>query len=235
MEATYQNAEQVISEFNKYFTKSNLSKSGNYQAYVIPKKNNTNKVNDLMHLLSINGIQYGYINSKKSKSVKSAFHYASGQIKSIKITDGDLCIPVNQHFGTLVDVLFEPRTFLSDTLTYDITAWSLPYVYGLDAYAIDKKLNVKIIDQSKFPQKEYTLATNNYGYLSKWGSMNELQFLAELLKNKVTVRVVKKHSPIVKLITSQEHCLFRLVGMNIWEKNYIRLLNQPLQNTSLIC
>ena len=199
VEATYQNAEQVISEFNKYFTKSNLSKSGNYQTYVIPKENNANKVNDLMHLLSINGIQYGYINSKKSKSIKSAFHYASGQIKSIKITDGDLCIPVNQHFGTLVDVLFEPRTFLSDTLTYDITAWSLPYVYGLDAYAIDKKLDVKIIDQSKFPQKEYTLATNNYGYLSKWGSMNELQFLAELLKNKVTVRVAEKaftHSKI---------------------------------------
>ena len=95
--------------------------------------------------------------------------------------------------------MFEPRTFLSDTLTYDITAWSLPYVYGLDAYAIDKKLDVKIIDHSEFPQKEYTLATNNYGYLSKWGSMNELQFLAELLKNKVTVRVAEKaftHSKI---------------------------------------
>jgi hypothetical protein len=40
-----------------------------------------------------------------------------------------------QQRGTLVNVLFEPVTELSDSVTYDITAWALPYAYGLQAIA----------------------------------------------------------------------------------------------------
>ena len=192
VEATYQNADRIISEFNKYFTNSNSSKRNNYHTYIISKENNINKINDLIHLLNINGIKYGYLQSKKSKSIKSAFHYSSGQTKSIKVTDADLCIPVNQHFGILANVLFEPKTILTDTLTYDITAWSLPYVFGLDAYAVDKKLDLKITNQLIIDKKIYGQTTDIYGYLVQWGSMNELRFLAELLKNKVTVRIAEK-------------------------------------------
>jgi len=35
----------------------------------------------------------------------------------------------------MVEVLFEPHTELTTPLTYDITAWSLPYAYGLEAVA----------------------------------------------------------------------------------------------------
>ena len=41
----------------------------------------------------------------------------------------------DQPKGTLATVLFEPNAKLSDSLTYDITAWSLPFAYGLDALA----------------------------------------------------------------------------------------------------
>jgi hypothetical protein len=33
----------------------------------------------------------------------------------------------------LAKVLLEPRTFVADSNTYDITAWALPYAYGLQA------------------------------------------------------------------------------------------------------
>ena len=192
VEATYANADRVISEFNKYFTIPYSNKSNSYQTYIIPNKNNTNKIKDLIHLLKINGIEYGFLQSKKSKSIKSAFHYKTGKTKTVKITAKDLCIPVNQHLGILTNVLFEPKTFLSDTLTYDITAWSLPYVYGLDAYATEKQIDINTSQNTEFHKIEYNRDTDNYGYLSKWGSINELRFLAEILKNKVTVRIAEK-------------------------------------------
>ena len=50
-----------------------------------------------------------------------------------------------QPKGVLVKVLFEPRSKLIDSATYDITAWSLPYVYGLQAYAVKEEIAVHSI------------------------------------------------------------------------------------------
>ena len=33
-------------------------------------------------------------------------------------------------------VLFEPKSWLKDSVTYDITAWALPYAYGLQSHAV---------------------------------------------------------------------------------------------------
>ena len=44
--------------------------------------------------------------------------------------------------GKMVQVLFEPKTVISDSLTYDITAWSLPYAYGLEAYGFNGDLEL---------------------------------------------------------------------------------------------
>ncbi len=192
VEATYQNADQVINEFNKYFTNPYTNKKNSYQTYIISNKNNASKIKDIIHLLKINGIEYGFPKTKKSKSIKSAFNYTTGKTEAIQITDQDLCIPVKQDLGILTNVLFEPKTFLSDTLTYDITAWSLPYVYGLDAYATEKQIDINTSQNTKFHIKDYNQDIDNYGYLSKWGSINELRFLAEILKNKVTVRIAEK-------------------------------------------
>ena len=99
---------------------------------------------------------------------------------------------MDQDLGILTSVLFEPKTFLSDTLTYDITGWSLPYIYGLDAYATKSKLKIKFTKDVLKPPKKHNLSNSSYGYLSKWGTLNELKFLAEILNHQVTVRVAEK-------------------------------------------
>ena len=48
---------------------------------------------------------------------------------------GALIVNTDQPKGKMVKVLFEPKAKLSDSLTYDITAWSIPYAYGLKAVA----------------------------------------------------------------------------------------------------
>ena len=41
----------------------------------------------------------------------------------------------------------DPQLTYSDSLTYDITAWSIPYAYGLKAVAAIKKLKLKQWDK----------------------------------------------------------------------------------------
>ena len=52
-----------------------------------------------------------------------------------------LGIHTKQSKGKMVKVLFEPNAKLSDSLTYDITAWSLPYAYGFKAIASKTKVS----------------------------------------------------------------------------------------------
>jgi hypothetical protein len=68
------------------------------------------------------------------------FHYLNGKTESYTTTSNDIIINTFQTKGALVKVLFEPASKLSDSVTYDITAWALPYAYGVDAYALKEKL-----------------------------------------------------------------------------------------------
>ena len=88
----------------------------------------------------------------------------------------------------MIKVLFEPNAKLSDSLTYDITAWSVPYAYGLDAVATTTKVSSTKPDNNKSISK----INDAYGYVSKWNSMDDAQFLVALLKHNIKVRFTEK-------------------------------------------
>ena len=54
---------------------------------------------------------------------------------------GDLVISAYQPKGLFAQVLLEPEPTLVDSLTYDITAWSLIHAYGLEGYAIEQRID----------------------------------------------------------------------------------------------
>ena len=190
IEATYENVERVLKEFNAFFKDPFSTPTSKYKSFIISHKNNSNKINDLAHLLNLNGIKYGHISSPRPNV--NAFNYINGKIEDIDVTDKDLCISIEQDLGILANVLFEPKTHVSDSLTYDITAWSLPYIYGLEAYATETILDIDIEDHTAMTQKNFDLKENPYGYLAKWGTINGLKFLADILKNNITVRIAEK-------------------------------------------
>ena len=192
IEATYENVDKVLEEFKTFFKSPPLNKTNDYKMFVISDANQPTKIRDLVKLLKLNKIEFGSLSSGKQKSIKNAYDYMTGEKKNIKVSNKDICIPIDQKMGVLASVLFEPRTFLSDTLTYDITAWSLPYIYGLNAFALEKSLNIDLKDNLYDSLKNFKIDTNAYGYLSKCGTMNELKFLSEILNRKVTVRVAEK-------------------------------------------
>ena len=54
------------------------------------------------------------------------------------LPSGALLVSADQPLGRYVAALFEPDTMLSDTLLfYDITGWSLPYLFDLDAWRVE--------------------------------------------------------------------------------------------------
>ena len=88
----------------------------------------------------------------------------------------------------MAKVLLEPRTVVTDSNTYDITAWAASYAYGIKGYAVKEKLSVN-------PESAGTSITSinsNYGALIPYTSFSSAKVLAHLLKNGVKVRFVEK-------------------------------------------
>ncbi|CAM3313918.1 M14 metallopeptidase family protein [Zobellia roscoffensis] len=184
LEVSSQNAVKLNEEFKKFYRPKNYK----YKSYVL--NGNSNKLNALTQLLKAHEIEYGWATAKTAKG----FNYNTGKNGQMKTTDHSLVIDTDQKKGTLVKVLFEPSTKLTDSLTYDITAWSLPYAYGLDAIASETKVNAnldsgKIIQATSKPS-DYT--TNAYAFITEWKSFSDAQFLADLLKKNIKTRHAKK-------------------------------------------
>ena len=184
IEIASKSAAQLVKEFEQYFAGSSSNPPGAYKAYIIKGTNNKDKLKALCQLLDRNQIQYG-----QAKTVLStrAFDYQNGQEKSIKVEAGDLIVSAYQPMSVLTQVLFDPEVEVVDSLTYDITGWSLPYAYGLEAYASKQKIDISpgyAIDRVQ------PINTNEgaYAYLSPWASMDNAKFLGALLYAGVKVR-----------------------------------------------
>ncbi len=104
-------------------------------------------------------------------------------------SNGALVVSTNQPKGKMVKVLFEPDAKLSEPLTYDITAWNIPYAYGLDGVASET-----LVSASPKNMNKATLNTNNNaaGYIAKWNSIQDAAFLSELLQQGINVRFSEK-------------------------------------------
>lgn len=177
------NRPKLLSEFEQFFKTPAKSV---YKTYVL-KGGDLTKIRDLTAWLDIQGIQYGTTNYGKSLS---GYHYGSGSQKTFNISANDLIINMHQPKSVLASVLFEPKTKLSDSLTYDITSWAIPYAYGLEAYATKEDIRpTKQFTKGRFEPQ--TLPTA-YGYIFTWENLNDAKLLAALLREKIKVRYVTK-------------------------------------------
>jgi hypothetical protein len=133
-----------------------------------------------MALMKKNGIQVEMITTSTQESASKAYHFQNGQVETIKLMQGDVLIHTTQEKGTLVNVLFEPKTMLSDSLTYDITAWTLPFAFGVEAWAVESN-NLKGTVFSGWPTNLNQSTTPGcYAYAAEWESMKSTRFLTEL-------------------------------------------------------
>ncbi len=179
VEVATKNIERLNEEYSKFFKNNNFR----YKSYVL--KGNTDHLLALSDWLNKHNIKYG----KGSGNTVKGYRYLTGRNETIKADKTSLVIRTDQPKGTLVKVLFEPDAKLSDSLTYDITAWSLPYAYGLDAIATESTVQYteiqKEVSQSNAP------ITDPYAYIADWNSMKDARFLAKLLQKGIRVRTTK--------------------------------------------
>ena len=184
VEITSKNADKVVSEFDEYFSDAIENPSGSYKSFVIKGDNNPDKIAALLALLDDHKIEYGKAASSRKMN---GYNYQTGKSGDVSVSEDDYVVNVYQPKGVLARVLFEPRPELSDSLTYDITAWEQHYAYGLDGFAVKDRINVK---KAGAPAMEVnnTASGTPYAYLAEWKDLQDAKMLAALLKENMVVR-----------------------------------------------
>lgn len=181
VEMASKNVIKLNDEFSKFFNNNNLT----YKSYVL-KNENKDKIQRLINLLDKHEIEYQFTNEGQVRG----YNYQTQKEDKINVSNKDLVIHTDQPKGKMAKVLFEPNAKLSDSLTYDITAWSLPYAHGFKAIASKSKVSSRkdVFDGMVFNKPD----NNAYAYIAKWNSLEDAEFLAQLLKSGIKVRFTEK-------------------------------------------
>ncbi|HZW76895.1 MAG TPA: M14 family metallopeptidase [Flavobacteriaceae bacterium] len=174
IEVASKNVERLNDEFRAFFKNDKLK----YKSFIL--QGNPDHIKALTEILDRQEIKYGFLSKGKVKG----FNYKTGKNGTIDVLNA-LVIDTDQPKGKMVHVLFEPQTHLTTPLTYDITAWSLPYAFGLDGIASTTKVSAN--DSSEI-YSEIQPDARAAGYISKWNSVQDAQFLTALLQNGIKVR-----------------------------------------------
>lgn len=186
IETTSTYAEKLVTEFKKFFEQNVSNPPGLYKTYVV-KAQNISRLNKLAALLKKNNITFAFGGDK----TLNGYNFESQKQESFKVERNDLVVNLQQSHALIASVLFEPQTVVTDSNTYDITAWALPYAYGLNAYAVKEAVS------GNFGNIEYKKTTlpniaKPYAWVMPWDAVDDAKTLIELQQQKIKVRIAEE-------------------------------------------
>ena len=220
VEIASKNAVTLNTEFKKFFDTGSFK----YKSYVL-KNENKDKTTRLLALLDKHQIDYEFTN----KGLVKGYNYLTQQESRMSVNTKDLVIHTQQPKGKMVKVLFEPNAKLTDSLTYDITAWSLPYAHGFKAIASTIKVSSRKDVMVDTANNE--IDNNAYAYVSKWNSLEDASFLAALLQEDIRVRFSEKDFTI-EGNSYAKGTLIILRGDNKTNKEFDKQITSIAQNNN---
>ncbi len=187
IEVSVNNSSRLLTEFSNYYDVAINKPTGKYKTFVIKGSNHHRKLSDLKVWLDTHDIKYGTTTVKSLRG----YDYKSGSNSTFSVSSNDLVISAYQPKSVLAQVLFEPNPKLSDSLTYDITAWSIPYAYDLDAFASETKVTVSV-GSSSDDFVNHKVNGKPYAYLSGWDNLIDVRFLSKVLRAGIKLRFSEK-------------------------------------------
>lgn len=185
IEVAANNKARLLKEFKTYFEKAKTSPGGEFKAVVL-KADQGDRLARLKSLFDRNGIEWSYVNT----ATYTGTNYYSGKPELFKVDAGDVVVNMNQANSNMARVLLERSTRVTDSATYDITAWAMPYVFGVQAYGLSNYISA--ISKTAPAAQTIPVDANATAFAIKWNGLNSAQALSALLQKGVRVRYAEQ-------------------------------------------
>ncbi|MEY3369223.1 MAG: hypothetical protein RI973_2378, partial [Bacteroidota bacterium] len=189
VEIASQNAGRLVENFADFYKKSKNNPPGPYKTYVVKATNPSHKIKAFTTLLDRHDIRYA--KSGKNMAELTGFNYATGLEGRFSLGEEDLIISAHQPKGIFTQALLDPEAVVTDSMTYDITAWSLIQAFGLEGHATRERIDA-FQAYVPAPGVQRRSEASPYAWLASWNSMQSARFLAGLLQQGVVVRYAEE-------------------------------------------
>ncbi|MFH5884179.1 M14 family metallopeptidase [Halalkalibaculum sp. DA3122] len=185
IEIASRHAKEIVHEFAAYYRQSRENPAGKYKTYVISGDNNPDKLRSLFSLLEKHRVRYGMAPREETYTGNN---YQTGEYEQFDLTTDDYLVSAYQPKSVLARIFFEPNPELTDSVTYDITAWGQHYAFGLDGYALKERVD-PVPGQPPVPRVQNEGAGTPYAYLAEWKSLSDMRMVAALLQKGIDIHI----------------------------------------------
>jgi len=115
------------------------------------------------------------------------------QIKVYRKNKGEYVVPIDQPQHRLIGTIFETNTTFRDSLFYDVSTWTMPLAYNLNA---SKKSGLSWKDfeliETRIVSTGSVLGKSNYGYVFRWDDYYSPKLLYALQEKGLRTKVAAK-------------------------------------------
>ncbi len=176
-----QNLRKELLDFQRDFYKNNARKA-NAGAYIFGDEHDANRTLHLVDLIRRHDINV-YENTRDIQ--QGGYNFKKGN---------SYIVQLQQDQSLLIEAMFEQRTTFTDSLFYDISAWTLPLAFNvpfskITAVGSAAKEPVKEII---FAEKDIIGGRSDYAYLIDWNDYHAPRVLGQLLEKGLMAKVATK-------------------------------------------
>jgi len=171
-----------------------LNSKSNVNAYVI-ENDGSEFFGDVLKMLLLNGVEV--LRTKQTVS-SSATSFRDGKRSNRSFPAGSLIVGTEQPRHLFVNSILSRDLQIEDSVMYDMSTWSAPLAYNLEAYSVSSPLSVDTepvvwADKQGRVVPVGDASTRAYAYVIRWNQRTAPKALAKLWKMNYRVRAA--HEP----------------------------------------
>lgn len=192
------------------------------KAYVFGDEEDLAKTYHLAEILKRHNITFNKLKSNLNINGKSF--------------DKDACfiVPTNQSKSKIIKAIFETRTTFSDSLFYDISAWTYPLAFNVDYTELNSNKYIgDEVSDLQLPKGKVTFKSN-YAYLMKWHEYYTPKALSKILNKGIRAKVGLKPFSLNNESFDYGTILIPVQNQNLNDDEIFNFLSEVTQSSHVI-
>ncbi|MBC6998267.1 M14 family metallopeptidase [Cytophaga sp. FL35] len=142
-------------------------------------------------------------------------------------------VPYSQKNHRLIKAMFEKRTSFTDSIFYDISAWTFPLAFNMDYADIRSLQNMGEEITELHEPKGKMKGNGDYAYLFEWNEYYTPKALNQILKKGIRAKVAKKKFSLENKNYGYGTIMVPIQNQNLPAESVRQILSQTAQDCGI--
>lgn len=189
VKTSVENRDELLNYFKG--ARSQSTQKGNTKAYVLPN-NPDDYTYDVINLMLKHNVEVEQ--ATEDFTLRNAYDYWDGTSSNRSFSAGDFIIKTDQPAHLFINTLFRRQMEIRDSVMYDMSTWSVPLAYNLDAAwtTSDVRVSANALSNMVAHPSGVENADASYAYVIDWEQRHAPKALSMLWEHGYKVRSAEK-------------------------------------------